>query len=117
MLRTLAQYLADNTSLILGDSLWLHNIPENDTEGCIVKRIKLLQNFGTLQNTRFAIFFFHKSWTSQENLLATAADLFMNLYGLTDASWGISDEVETQDFGIDEFDRYISAIFVNIQHK
>jgi len=116
MLKTIAQYLADNTSLELGTSIWLHNIPESDIEGCVVKRIKLLQNFGTLQKTRFAIFFFHKSWTSQENLITTVSNLFVNLYGLTDASWSISGEVETQDYGIDEFDRYISAIFINIQH-
>lgn len=113
----IAKYIADNTSYILGDSIWLHNVPENDNEGISVKFIRELSNFGNLKTSSIAIFTVFKSWSIQRSNLETITSLMESKRGITNSSWGISSEITQDNFGLDEYDRYISSVAITVKHE
>lgn len=112
----IATFIANNTSLSLGSDIYLHNLPEDDGQGLAVKPIRHVQNFGAGQTTRFGIFFLYKNWVSEKSKIDTIVNLFEDKRGKISSSWAIKGEIETQYFGMDEYDRYISTILINITH-
>lgn len=107
--------IAAETDLVLGESIWLHNIPESDQEGVAIKLIRQTKDFGKVNIYQIVIFVVYRNWASQKSYIAQIEDLISNLRGLTSASWSVSGDIQTPYYGIDEHKRYVSAIMFNIK--
>jgi len=113
----IARYIADNTSYTLGDSIWLHNVPEGEAEGIAVKFIRELSNYGSFKTSSIAIFTVFKTWATQRSNLETLTSLLESRRGVLNSSWGIASEVTQNNYGLDEYDRYISSVVTTVKHE
>lgn len=107
--------IANETDLVLGESIWLHNIPEEAQEGVGVKLVRKIRDFGKVRVHRIAIFLVFRNWSTQNSRVDEITDLMDNFRGLTSSDWCVSGDIQVQDYGIDEHKRYVSAIMFNIK--
>jgi hypothetical protein len=114
-LEELAEIIADNTDLVLGESIWLHNVPESAQEGVAVKLIRRLTDFGKIKAHRVAVFVLFRKWDTQKARIAEIEDLMDNLRGKISADWGVSGEIQVNDYGLDDHLRYVSSVVFNIK--
>lgn len=120
MIKTIATYIADNTNedsdvnFVTGENLWLHNLPEGDYEGAVVKLVRHVVSFGDFPTYFISIPVAYKDWSTQQDALDIIQDLVLK-WGRVNVDWGISGELEITSFGIDEYGRYVSAILITVK--
>lgn len=115
IVETIAQYIADNTDYSLGEDIWLHNLPSDVEEGIAIKFIRSMYSFDKAKVTRISIFPLYKTWSKHKDATSAIQSLLSDHYGLVNVDWAVSGEIEVSFFGLDDHNRYVGSITLNIK--
>lgn len=112
----IATFISTELELVLGEDIWLHNIPSGEKEGIAVKMIRRMADFGQFKVTRVAVYVLYRHWSVQDSTFNSIHDLMDNKRGAVNVDWSVSDEIQTNNYGIDEHSRFVTSVAFNVQH-
>jgi len=113
---TIAEYIADETSLVLGEDIYLSELFEDDREGLSVNFGHNLDADGKLSYCSLNIFLFYYDYVVCRGHVDTLTALFDSARGTTDGSWTVAEEVSSQYLGKDQAGRYVFSIGLKISY-
>jgi hypothetical protein len=57
-----------------------------------------------------SVFLFYPSWATVKTNIDILYDILHHAYGTLDGTWSLRDDIVTDNYGIDDLGRYISAV-------
>lgn len=117
MEQTLANYIADNTTFILGTDLFLTTLITGVEEGIIIRLETLLSSDAGLffRNVEALIMF--KDYVAANNKFETLFSLFEARRGTLDGTWTVAGDIIGRYEGIDQnFDRHVFRLNFEISY-
>lgn len=112
-----ALYIENNTNLVRGEDIFLQFFPEGFDEGIIIKIGRNTRLFYEMQTHNSRILVFKYDYFDSLNLVDTLMDLLNNKRGTLDGTWTITDEIISEDLGVDEQSRYGFSIETQIRRQ
>jgi hypothetical protein len=110
ILTDIATYIYTGLDLTPGTDFFLHNLPDGVDEGVVLQSISPLDGFYGLSLTRLSVFLFYPSWATMQNNIDILTDILHYSYGTLDGTWALRGDISTDNYGIDDLGRYISAV-------
>ena len=111
----IAEYIAEEASLVLGTDIFNENLASSKKEGISVLLNRKLQNFASFDFALIQILIFKHDYVVGNNLMTTITTL-LNDYRGTD-EWGTINSVRSEHLGMDSANRNIFSISVEIAYK
>jgi hypothetical protein len=115
--KDVANFLVNNTDLVKGDSIWLHTVPENHSEGVTIKKMSLLASYYDYAISDINIIVTYRSSTNLESRIGEILNLLNQRRGILTVPWSVVDNIHVNDYGRDSFDRLVSTITATVKHN
>jgi len=116
ILTEVATYVYTGLDLTPGTDFFLHNLPQGVSEGVVLQSISLSEGFYGLSLTRMSVFFLYPSWATIKTNIDILTDILHYAYGTLDGTWSLTGDISTENYGIDDLDRYISAVSFTVAY-
>ena len=113
---TIAEYIADETSFVLGTDITLSDLEEEDREGISFRLLSNVDADGILSTAIIDTLLFYYDYVIGRGHLDTLASLFDARRGTIDGTWTVAGEVLSQYLGKDPIGRYVFAIRSEISY-
>lgn len=118
MEQTLAEYIADNSTLSLGTDLFLATLVSGTEEGVIVRFERLLGSDAGLFFRNVELLIMFKDYVAANNMFHTLFTLFEARRGTLEGTWTVRSEVLGSYEGIDKnFDRHVFRLNFEIAYQ
>jgi hypothetical protein len=116
ILTEVATYVYTGLDLTPGTDFFLHNLPQGVSDGVVLQSISLSEGFYGLSSSRISVFFLYPSWATIKTNIDILTDILHYSYGILDGTWSLTGDISTENYGIDDLDRYISAVSFTVTY-
>jgi hypothetical protein len=113
---TVAEFIADETSFVLGEDIFLSDLFEDTREGLAIRFERNLDAVGKLSQCALNIFLMYYDYTVCRGHVETLTELFDSSRGTEDGSWTVADEVISEYCGKDPIGRYVFVVGLKISY-
>jgi hypothetical protein len=110
ILTKVATYIYTGLELTPGTDFFLHNLPDGVNAGVVLQSISPVEGYYGFVNDRMSVFLFYPSWATVKTNIDILYDILHHAYGTLDGTWSLRDDIVTDNYGIDDLGRYISAV-------
>ena len=114
---TVANWIDTNTSLTVGTDLTIGEMPDDVKEGAVVVFNRDITSYDAYNRSLIQVILFYYDYVVGRALAITLADLFNARRGCSGVSWGVADDVNVDYIGIDQIDRHVFSLSVEIIYK
>ncbi|HXK71961.1 MAG TPA: minor capsid protein [Clostridia bacterium] len=111
---SIAQYIAANTDLVLGADLFLAYLPEDTSNGVVVRTLFSDDNSDGLAIHYIFVIIIYENYEDAKTLANSIKTLMKNHRGTTGSTWSVKDKVVSRWLGQDNIKRNIFEVSFQI---
>ena len=115
--QTVATWIDTNTSLTVGVDLAIGEMPDDVKEGAVVIFNRDIPSFDGYDHSLIQVILFYYDYVVGRTLAISLANLFTARKGCAGDSWAVGEEVTDDYIGLDQIDRHVFSLLVEIVYK